>query len=186
MSYRIIVANQQYHFADLKTLMAKATPLRSGDELAGVAAFDATERVAAQMALADLPLKTFLNEAVVDYEIDEVTRLIIDEHNAQAFNPISHFTIGDFRNWLLSEQATSETLTALASGLTPEMVAAVSKIMRNQDLIYVASKCEVITQFRNTIGLKGHLSTRLQPNHPTDDVLGISASILDGLMYLLI
>lgn len=183
MSYRIMVANQQYHFTDLKTLMAKATPLRSGDELAGVAALDATERVAAQMALADVPLKTFLNETVVDYDIDEITRLIIDEHNQYAFAAISHFTVGDFRNWLLSEQATTETLSQLASGLTPEMVAAVSKIMRNQDLIYVASKCEVVTQFRNTIGLKGHLSTRLQPNHPTDDALGISASILDGLMY---
>lgn len=183
MSYRNIVANQQYHFADLKTLMAKATPLRSGDELAGVAARDATEHVAAQMTLADVPLKTFLNEVVVDYETDEITRLIIDEHDLAAFAPISHFTVGDFRNWLLGEEATAQNLKALASGLTPEMVAAVSKIMRNQDLIYVASKCEVVTQFRNTIGLKGHLSTRLQPNHPTDDVLGISASILDGLMY---
>ena len=183
MSYRNIVANQQYHFADLKTLMAKATPLRSGDELAGVAARDATEHVAAQMTLADVPLKTFLNEVVIDYETDEITRLIIDEHDLAAFTPISHFTVGDFRNWLLGEDATAESLKALASGLTPEMVAAVSKIMRNQDLIYVASKCEVVTQFRNTIGLKGHLSTRLQPNHPTDDVLGISASILDGLMY---
>jgi ethanolamine ammonia-lyase large subunit len=183
MSYRNIVANQQYHFADLKTLMAKAIPLRSGDELAGVAARDATEHVAAQMTLADVPLKTFLNEVVIDYETDEITRLIIDEHDLAAFTPISHFTVGDFRNWLLGEDATAESLKALASGLTPEMVAAVSKIMRNQDLIYVASKCEVVTQFRNTIGLKGHLSTRLQPNHPTDDVLGISASILDGLMY---
>lgn len=183
MSYRMMINNHQYHFHDLKTLMAKATPQRSGDELAGIAAEDATERVAAQMALAELPLKVFLNEAVVDYEADEITRLIIDEHNLEAFSPISHYTVGDFRNWLLSEQATTETLRKLSSGLTPEMVAAVSKIMRNQDLIYVASKCEVITQFRNTIGLKGHLSTRLQPNHPTDDLLGISASILDGLMY---
>ncbi|MEN5172636.1 ethanolamine ammonia-lyase subunit EutB [Acinetobacter higginsii] len=183
MRYRQIVAQQNYQFADLKTLMAKATPLRSGDQLAGVAAQDATERVAAQITLADVPLKNFLNETVVDYETDEITRLIIDEHRADLFAPIAHFTVGDFRNWLLSEDATTEKLQQLAAGLTPEMVAAVSKIMRNQDLIYVASKCEVITQFRNTIGLKGHLSTRLQPNHPTDDVLGISASILDGLMY---
>jgi len=183
MRYRQIVAQQHYQFADLKTLMAKATPLRSGDQLAGVAAQDATERVAAQITLADVPLKNFLNETVVDYETDEITRLIIDEHRADLFAPIAHFTVGDFRNWLLSEDATTEKLQQLAAGLTPEMVAAVSKIMRNQDLIYVASKCEVITQFRNTIGLKGHLSTRLQPNHPTDDVLGISASILDGLMY---
>ncbi|WEI17526.1 ethanolamine ammonia-lyase subunit EutB [Acinetobacter proteolyticus] len=183
MRYRQIVAQQHYQFADLKTLMAKATPLRSGDQLAGLAAQDATERVAAQITLADVPLKNFLNETLVDYETDEITRLIIDEHRADLFAPIAHFTVGDFRNWLLSEDATTEKLQQLAAGLTPEMVAAVSKIMRNQDLIYVASKCEVITQFRNTIGLKGHLSTRLQPNHPTDDVLGISASILDGLMY---
>ena len=183
MSYHQIVAQQQYHFADLKTLLAKATPLRSGDQLAGVAAWDTTERVAAQMALADVPLKNFLNECLVDYDQDEVTRLIIDEHRNDLFAPISHLTVGDFRNWLLSQDATPEKLQHLAFGLTPEMVAAVSKIMRNQDLIYVASKCEVVTRFRNTIGLKGHLSTRLQPNHPTDDLLGISASILDGLMY---
>ncbi|OEY95291.1 ethanolamine ammonia-lyase [Acinetobacter proteolyticus] len=183
MRYRQVVAQQHYQFADLKTLMAKATPLRSGDQLAGLAAQDVTERVAAQITLADVPLKNFLNETLVDYETDEITRLIIDEHRADLFAPIAHFTVGDFRNWLLSEDATTEKLQQLAAGLTPEMVAAVSKIMRNQDLIYVASKCEVVTQFRNTIGLKGHLSTRLQPNHPTDDVLGISASILDGLMY---
>ena len=183
MAYKTLIAHQNYVFADLKTLMAKATPLRSGDQLAGIAAENATERVAAQIALADVPLKTFLNEVLIDYDKDEITRLIIDEHRADLFAPISHFTVGDFRNWLLSEDATPEKLQLLAKGLTPEMVAAVSKIMRNQDLIYVASKCEVITKFRNTIGLKGHLSTRLQPNHPTDDLLGISASILDGLMY---
>ena len=183
MAYKTLIGHQHYVFNDLKTLMAKATPLRSGDQLAGVAAENATERVAAQMALADVPLKQFLTEVLIDYEQDEITRLIIDEHRSDLFAPISHFTVGDFRNWLLSEDATTQKLQQLALGLTPEMVAAVSKIMRNQDLILVASKCEVITQFRNTIGLKGHLSTRLQPNHPTDDLLGISASILDGLMY---
>lgn len=183
MAYKTLIGHQHYVFNDLKTLMAKATPLRSGDQLAGVAAENATERVAAQMALADVPLKQFLTEALISYEQDEITRLIIDEHRSDLFAPISHFTVGDFRNWLLSEDATTQKLQKLALGLTPEMVAAVSKIMRNQDLILVASKCEVITQFRNTIGLKGHLSTRLQPNHPTDDLLGISASILDGLMY---
>ncbi|RKG48731.1 ethanolamine ammonia-lyase subunit EutB [Acinetobacter cumulans] len=183
MLYQMNVAHHHYVFADLKTLMAKATPERSGDQLAGIAAVDATERVAAQMCLADVPLKQFLNEALVDYDRDEVTRLIMDEHDAVAFYPISHFTVGDFRDWLLSADATTEKLQALQLGLTPEMVAAVSKIMRNQDLILVAKKCRVITKFRNTIGLEGHLSTRLQPNHPTDDVLGISASILDGLMY---
>jgi len=183
MAYKTLIGHQHYVFNDLKTLMAKATPLRSGDQLAGVAAENATERVAAQMALADVPLKQFLTEALISYEQDEITRLIIDEHRSDLFAPISHFSVGDFRNWLLSEDATTQKLQQLALGLTPEMVAAVSKIMRNQDLILVASKCEVITQFRNTIGLKGHLSTRLQPNHPTDDLLGISASILDGLMY---
>ena len=183
MAYKTLIGHQHYVFNDLKTLMAKATPLRSGDQLAGVAAENATERVAAQMALADVPLKQFLTEVLIGYEQDEITRLIIDEHRSDLFAPISHFTVGDFRNWLLSEDATTQKLQQLALGLTPEMVAAVSKIMRNQDLILVASKCEVITQFRNTIGLKGHLSTRLQPNHPTDDLLGISASILDGLMY---
>jgi len=183
MAYKTLIGHQHYVFNDLKTLMAKATPLRSGDQLAGVAAENATERVAAQMALADVPLKQFLTEALISYEQDEITRLIIDEHRSDLFAPISHFTVGDFRNWLLSEDATTQKLQQLALGLTPEMVAAVSKIMRNQDLILVAHKCEVITQFRNTIGLKGHLSTRLQPNHPTDDLLGISASILDGLMY---
>jgi len=183
MVYKTLIGHQHYVFNDLKTLMAKATPLRSGDQLAGVAAENATERVAAQMALADVPLKQFLTEVLISYEQDEITRLIIDEHRSDLFAPISHFTVGDFRNWLLSEDATTQKLQQLALGLTPEMVAAVSKIMRNQDLILVASKCEVITQFRNTIGLKGHLSTRLQPNHPTDDLLGISASILDGLMY---
>ena len=183
MAYKTLIGHQHYVFNDLKTLMAKATPLRSGDQLAGVAAENATERVAAQMALADVPLKQFLTEALISYEQDEITRLIIDEHRSDLFAPISHFSVGDFRNWLLSEDATTQKLQQLALGLTPEMVAAVSKIMRNQDLILVASKCEVITRFRNTIGLKGHLSTRLQPNHPTDDLLGISASILDGLMY---
>ena len=172
-----------YQFADLKTLMAKATPKRSGDELAGVAANSAEERVAAQMALADVPLKVFLNEALVPYEKDEVTRLIIDTHDLAAFSPISHLTVGDFRNFLLSENTTTEVLQQISKGITPEMAAAVSKLMRVQDLINVASKCSVITKFRNTIGLKGRFSTRLQPNHPTDDYRGIAASMIDGLFY---
>ncbi|MDI9865365.1 ethanolamine ammonia-lyase subunit EutB [Flectobacillus sp. DC10W] len=172
-----------YQFADLKTLMAKATPKRSGDELAGVAANSAEERVAAQMALAEVPLKVFLNEALVPYEKDEVTRLIIDTHDLAAFSPISHLTVGDFRNFLLSENTTTEVLQQISKGITPEMAAAVSKLMRVQDLINVASKCSVITKFRNTIGLKSRFSTRLQPNHPTDDYRGIAASMIDGLFY---
>ena len=181
--YKTTIANQNYKFKNLRDLMAKATPARSGDYLAGVAATHNSERVAAQWALADVPLKQFLNEVLVPYEDDEVTRLIIDDHNSVAFAPISHLTVGDFRNWLLSEHATTETLTAIATGLTPEMVAAVSKIMRIQDLILVAKKCQIVTRFRNTIGLKNRLSTRLQPNHPTDNPAGVAASILDGLLY---
>ena len=172
-----------YGFRDLKDLLAKATPLRSGDLLAGVAAASAEERVVAQMALADLPLTTFLNHVVVPYESDEVTRLIIDGHDAAAFTPISHLTVGDFRNWLLGDEVDSAMLSKVAAGITPEMAAAVCKLMRNQDLILVAQKCRVVTAFRGTIGLPGRLSTRLQPNHPTDDAAGIAASLLDGLLY---
>jgi ethanolamine ammonia-lyase large subunit len=172
-----------YRFDDLKTLLGKATPLRSGDELAGLAARNAEERVAAQMCLADLPLSTFLSDLLTPYEADDVTRLIIDRHDAEAFAPIAHLTVGEFRDWLLSEQATRERLRALAPGVTPEMAAAVSKIMRLQDLITVAAKIRVVTRFRNTLGLAGRLSTRLQPNHPTDDPKGIAASIVDGLLY---
>ncbi|WP_148864952.1 ethanolamine ammonia-lyase subunit EutB [Marinobacter fonticola] len=181
--YSFTLGTQTWHFRDLAELMAKATPARSGDRLAGVIAESAEERVVAQMCLAEVPLKTFLTEALVPYEEDEVTRLILDGHDAAAFKTVSHLTVGDFRNWLLGDAASGEVLTRLRPGLTPEMVAAVSKIMRNQDLILVASKCRVQTAFRNTIGLPGHLSTRLQPNHPTDDVTGIAASLLDGLLY---
>ncbi len=182
MAYKHTVGAKVYTFNSLKELMAKASPLRSGDELAGLAASSAEERVAAQIALADLPLKVFLSEAVIPYEEDEVTRLIIDSHDKKAFEPIQHLTIGDFRNWLLSEKTDSKTIKKAEKGITPEMAAAVSKIMRNQDLIAVAKKCTVITRFRNTLGLPGKLSTRLQPNHPTDDYKGIAASLIDGLL----
>jgi ethanolamine ammonia-lyase large subunit len=170
-----------YVFANLKELLAKASPLRSGDELAGISAASAEERVAARYVLADLPLKHFLDEVVVPYESDEVTRLIVDSHDNAAFALIESFTVGEFRDWLLGEQATGEALTALAPGLTPEMVAAVSKLMQVQDLIAVARKIRVVTRFRTQVGLSGRLSTRLQPNHPTDDPVGIAASIVDGL-----
>ncbi|MBY0611740.1 MAG: ethanolamine ammonia-lyase subunit EutB [Beijerinckiaceae bacterium] len=177
------IAGTRWTFPDLKTLMAKATPARSGDTLAGLAADSALERVAAQIALADLPLKSFLRDAFVPYEEDEVTRLILDTHDAAAFAPIAHLTVGGFREWLLDERATAPALAALAPGLTPEMAAAVSKIMRLQDLVTVAAKCEVVTAFRNTLGLRGRMATRLQPNHPTDDPRGIAASLFDGLLY---
>ena len=171
-----------YQFASLKELLAKATPLRSGDVLACVAASSARERVAAQLALAEVPLALFLNEALVPYEDDEVTRLIIDTHARAAFAPISHLCVGDFRDWLLDDATDTAKLSQVAAGITPEMAAAVSKIMRLQDLVLVARKCRVVTAFRNTLGLEGRLSTRLQPNHPTDDATGIAASMLDGLM----
>ncbi len=183
MAYHYQVGTQTYQFADLKAVLAKATPARSGDYLAGVAAETYAERMAARMCLAEIPLKTFLEDLIIPYETDEVTRLIVDTHDKVAFAEISHLTVGDFRDWLLSDIADSATLKRVSTGITPEMAAAVSKIMRNQDLILVAKKCHVTTAFRNTIGLPGHISVRLQPNHPTDDMRGIAASMLDGLLY---
>jgi ethanolamine ammonia-lyase large subunit len=182
MVYRQVIGATSYVFGDLRELLAKATPPRSGDRLAGVAAESAEQMIAARMALADVPLKQFLNEAVIPYEDDEVTRLILDSHAAQAFAPIASLTVGGFRDWLLSDAATGETLAKVSRGITPEMAAGVSKLMRNQDLILVAKKCVVTSAFRNTIGLKGRMSVRLQPNHPFDNARGITASILDGIL----
>ena len=182
-TYSHSIGGQTWRFDSLREVLAKASPLRSGDCLAGVAATSDAERAAAQMTLADVPLKQFLLEAVIPYERDEVTRLIIDSHDASAFAPVSHLTVGGLRDWLLGDHADEASLRALAPGLTPEMAAAVSKIMRVQDLILVAQKIRVVTRFRNTMGLRGHMSTRLQPNHPTDDPAGIAASTLDGLLY---
>ena len=182
-AYRHTLGTQTWTFRDLREVMAKATPARSGDYLAGLGAASSVERMAARMCLAELPLTVFLNEALIPYETDEVTRLIIDTHDRAAFAPISGLTVGDFRNWLLSDAADSVMLASVSKGITPEMAAAVSKIMRNQDLILVARKCRVVTRFRNTIGLPGRLSVRLQPNHPTDDLQGIAASMVDGLLY---
>jgi len=182
LGYAEAVRGTRYVFADLKTLLARATPPRSGDRLAGLAAADMTERVAAQLALAELPLRRLIEDPVLPYETDEITRLIVDAHDGHAFAAIAAMTVGELRDWLLSDAVDTAALAHLVPGLTPEIVAAVSKIMRLQDLISVAAKCRVVTRFRNTIGLQGRLSTRLQPNHPTDDVRGIAASILDGLM----
>jgi ethanolamine ammonia-lyase large subunit len=182
MAFNSTIGSNRYTFPTLARLLAKATPARSGDELAGIAATSAQERIAAQLALADLPLKHFLAEPIIAYETDEVTRLIIDSHNPAAFSQISHLTVGELRDFLLSNEATGEVLALLKWAFTPEMVAAVSKIMRVQDLILVARKIRVVTRFRTTVGLPGRLSTRLQPNHPTDDPRGIAASMLDGLM----
>jgi ethanolamine ammonia-lyase large subunit len=180
MPYAHTLAGTRHVFDDLRTLLARATPLRSGDALAGLAATSAAERVAAQMALADVPLATILAEQVVPYETDEITRLIIDSHDIVAFAPVASLTVGEFREFLLA--AEPQALAALRPGLTPEMAASVSKLMRLQDLIAVAAKCRVVTRFRNTIGLQGRLSVRLQPNHPTDDPRGVAASTLDGLL----
>ncbi len=182
MVYRRAIDATSYVFSDLRDLLAKATPPRSGDRLAGIAADSAEQMIAARMALADVPLRQFLNEAVVPYEDDEVTRLIIDTHDASAFAVVASLTVGAFRDWLLSDVATGESLRQLSRGITPEMAAAVSKLMRNQDLILVAKKCQITTAFRNTIGLRGRMSVRLQPNHPFDDARGITASILDGIL----
>jgi len=183
MIYRIALDGVGYEFPTLGKLLAKATPLRSGDQLAGVAAASAEERVAAQLCLSEVPLAQFLSEPVVPYDEDAVTRLIMDRHDRAAFAPVSGLTVGAFRDWLLRYETDSETLTALAPGLMPEMVAAVSKLMSNQDLVLVASKACVVTRFRNTLGLPGTLAVRLQPNHPTDDPHGVVAAIIDGLMY---
>ncbi|HEX9112772.1 MAG TPA: ethanolamine ammonia-lyase subunit EutB [Nitrospirota bacterium] len=181
--YKHTIGNKTYRFKDLKTLLARASPERSGDRLAGIAAESHQERAAAQFALGDVPLSKFLEELIIPYEADDVTRLIVDNHDKDALGPVSHFTVGDFRNWLLTDKADAAALRSLSPGITPEMAAAVSKIMGLQDLVAVARKCRVVTRFRNTIGLEGRLSVRLQPNHPTDDPKGIAASILDGLFY---
>ena len=183
MSYQHTIRHQVYSFKDLKELLAKASPFRTGDALARISAANYEERVAAQLTLADVPLKDFLQEALIAYEKDEVSRLILDSHDPLAFAPVAHLTVGQLRDWLLSDLADPEKIKGLKWGLTPEMVAAVSKLMRNQDLIVVARKCTVVTRFRNTIGLKGRFSTRLQPNHPTDDPKGVAASMIDGLLY---
>jgi ethanolamine ammonia-lyase large subunit len=182
MVYRHTIDATTYVFDGLRDLLAKATPPRSGDRLAGIAADSSAQMIAARIALSDVPLRQFLQEAVIPYEDDEITRLIVDSHDGAAFARVASLTVGAFRDWLLSDAATSEVLARLSRGITPEMAAAVSKLMRNQDLILVAKKCQVTTAFRNTIGLRGRMSTRLQPNHPFDDVRGITASILDGIM----
>jgi ethanolamine ammonia-lyase large subunit len=182
-AYSATLGGSRFTFTDLRDLLAKASPLRSGDQLAGLAAHDARERVAAQTVLAELPLTRFLEEPLIPYDDDEVTRLILDTHDRAAFEPLKHLTVGAFREWLLDYETTTDVLARVARGIAPEMAAAVSKVMRNQDLILAAGKCRVVTQFRNTLGLPGRLSVRLQPNHPTDDPKGIAASILDGLLY---
>ncbi|MDE1175752.1 MAG: ethanolamine ammonia-lyase subunit EutB [Edaphobacter sp.] len=183
MAFTHTINGITYRFDDLKTLLAKATPSRSGDQLAGVAADSEIERAAARFALADLPLKHFLNEAIIPYENDDVTRLILDTHDVSAFASIAHLTVGQLREWLLDDMQTSETIAAVSRGITPEMAAAVSKLMRNQDLILATSRMRVVTRFRSTIGLPGTMAVRLQPNHPTDDPKGILASVVDGILY---
>ncbi|MCA9662722.1 MAG: ethanolamine ammonia-lyase subunit EutB [Myxococcales bacterium] len=183
MGYHHTAGHRRYRFDDLRTLLAAASPARSGDALAGIAAASEAERMAARFALAEVPLSRFLDEALVPYEADEITRLIVDTHDAAAFAEIAHLTVGDFREWLLRHETDGETLARVAPGITPEMAAAVSKLMRNQELILVAARRRVVTRFRNTLGLPGRMAVRLQPNHPTDDPRGVAAAILDGLLY---
>jgi ethanolamine ammonia-lyase large subunit len=182
-NWSLTVGARRHHFGSLRELMAKASPLRSGDVLAGLAADNAEERVAAQLCLAEVPLAQFLEDLLIPYEQDDVTRLIVDTHDRAAFAPVAHLTVSGFRDWLLRYETGTAALSSLSAGLTPEMVAATAKLMGNQDLILVAQKCRVTTAFRDTIGLPGRLSVRLQPNHPADDARGIAASILDGLLY---
>ena len=182
-TYVYAVGNQSYQFESLADVMAKASATKSGDNLAGIAAKSDEERVAAQLLLANIPLKRFIDEPLIPPESDSVSQLLLEEHNNEAFQMVENDTVGDLRNRLLSYEMASDDLAKLADGLLPEMVAAVSKLMRNQDLILVASICNVVTKFRNSLGLSGRLSTRLQPNHPSDDERGIGASMLDGLMY---
>ena len=183
MIFRQRIRDTSYVFGSLAELLAKASPVRAGDRLAGLAAVSAEENMAARLALADTPLKAILAEPLIPYEEDEVTRLIVDTHDAPAFAPIASMTVGELRDHLLAHETDTAALTRLAPGITPEIAAAVSKLMRNQDLVLAARKCSVVTAFRNTIGLPGTMSVRLQPNHPTDDPAGIAASIADGLMY---
>ena len=183
MTFSHTIRGRTYRFDSLKALLAKASPLRSGDTLAGIAADSDQERAAAKFALADVPLRMFLIDTIIPYEDDDVTRLIFDTHDKAAFAPVSHLTVGQLREWILSEERDADALASVAAGLTPEMVAAVSKLMRNQDLIFAARKCRVVTRFRNTLGLPGRMSVRLQPNHPKDDLQGVLASTIDGLLY---
>ena len=180
MKYNASLNGKSFCFKDLKTLLAKASPMRSADQLAGISAESEVERVLAQQTLAEITLKEFVEQPLIAPEDDEVSRLILEQQDQEAFKLIAGLTVGEFRDWLLSDQS---DLVSVRFALTPEIVSAVSKIMSNQDLIAVAKRCEVVTAFRNTIGLSGRLSTRLQPNHPTDDPRGVAASIVDGLLY---
>ncbi len=183
MRLRATVGGRTFTFSGLRDVLAKASPERSGDELAGIAASSPLERAAAQWCLADVSLTDLIAQPLIPYEDDEVTRLILDTHDPVAFAPIAHMTVGELRDHLLATTTDTAALATLARGLTPEIVAAVIKLMRNQDLIVVAAKCSVTTAFRDTIGLPGRLSSRIQPNHPTDDPTGIAVAILDGLTY---
>ena len=181
MAFSCTTRGVTYRFDSLRTLLAKSTPARSGDELAGLAADSARERAAAQMALADTPLTTFLNEALVPYEADEVTRLIVDSHDAAAFQSVAGLTVGEFRDWLLSDDATGDVLSALSPGIHTGD----GRRRRQADACAGPDRgraqIHVVTRFRTTVGLPGRMSTRLQPNHPTDDPTGIAISMLDGL-----
>ncbi|HEY2115856.1 MAG TPA: ethanolamine ammonia-lyase subunit EutB [Candidatus Angelobacter sp.] len=174
---------ERFHFRDLRDLFAKANEEKSGDQLAGLAARSEQERVAAKYALADLPLQEIVQNPLVPPEEDDVTRLILETHDRQTFSTIKSMTVGELREFILGDEADESALNKLHWAITPEIAAAVAKLMSNKDLVLAANKIRVVTQCRNTMGERGVLGTRLQPNHPADDAAGILLSAFDGLLY---
>lgn len=182
MPYSQVLRNERFVFADLRELLAKSSESKSGDLLAGIAATSERERIAAKMALADVPLQAFLKQPVIDPEIDDVSRLILDHHPSEAFQLFASMTIGELREWMLQRFSQPSAYDELKNILTPEMVSALTRVLSNKELVALASKIRNITRCRNTIGLPGTLGVRIQPNHPTDNLKGIIASSMDGIM----
>lgn len=183
MSYHHTIRGERFVFADLRELLAKANEEKSGDRLAGIAAGTERERVAAKLALSEVPLDDILQRPLIDPDHDDVSRLILERHDATAFAPIRGLTVGQFREYLLADNVGETELRQLAPGITPELAAAVAKLMGNKDLVLVARKIRQVTRCRNTVGQRGVLAIRAQPNHPADDVKGIALAALDGLLY---
>ena len=183
MAFASTVRSERFNFADLRELLAKANEEKSGDALAGIAAANQRERVAAKRALADVRLEEVLSQPVIDPDVDEVSRLILDSHDRAAFAPLASQTVGEFREWLLDDATDAGRLRFSQAGITPEMAAAVAKLMSNKDLVLAAAKIRNVTRCRNTLGERGVLGMRLQPNHPADDLGGILLSAVEGLLY---
>ncbi|MGA3104835.1 MAG: ethanolamine ammonia-lyase subunit EutB [Terriglobales bacterium] len=174
---------EHFHFPDLRTLFAKANEEKSGDHLAGIAARSDRERVAAKRKLADLPLQEIVNRPLIDPDDDDVTRLILDTYDRQAFHSIASMTVGEFREFLLDDATAESQLRPIQNAIIPEIAAAVAKLMSNKDLVLAAAKIRNVTRCRNTMGERGVLGIRAQPNHPTDDIGGILLSAFEGLLY---